>query len=77
MLGLGKSGEGLIRRNAHCRMTTITDHRIQRGRAISSLSGCLVREKRQSKAQIGSLLAVATVFIGLLTLFTSQGGGRA
>ena len=83
MLGLGKSGEGLIRGiltfpcDDHYRPPNITW-----ARDLCTFSGCLVgktREKRQSKAycdtHIASLLAVATVFIDLWTPFYSQGGG--
>ena len=65
-------------------MTTITDRRMPRGRAISVLSLDVWRAKlekndkvRHIVTQIASLLAVATVFIGLWTLFYSQGGGGA
>ena len=66
-------------------MTTITDRRMQRGRAICSLSGLAVwwakleknHKVRHNMTQIASLLAVATVFIDLWTLFTSHGGREA
>ena len=63
-------------------MTTITDRRISRGRAISVLSLVVWWAKlekndnvRHIVTQIASLLAVATVFIDLWTPFYSQGGG--
>ena len=65
-------------------MTTITDRRMPRGRAISVLSHAVWREKlekndkvRHKMTQIASLLAVATVFVDLLAPFYSQGGGGA
>ena len=65
-------------------MTTITDRRLPRGRAISALSLAVWWAKlekngdskvRHNTTQIASLLAVATVFIGLWTLFTVREGG--
>ena len=63
-------------------MTTITNRRISRGRAISVLSLVVWWAKlekndkvRHIVTQIASLLAVATVFIDLWTPFYSQGGG--
>ena len=63
-------------------MTTITDRRMPRGRAISVLSLAVWWAKlekndkvRHIVTQILSLLAVATVFIDLWTPFYSQGGG--
>ena len=63
-------------------MTTITNRRMPRGRAISVLSLAVWRAKlekndkvRHNITQIASLLAVATVFIDLWTPFYSQGGG--
>ena len=63
-------------------MTTITDRRMPRGRAISALSLAVwwVKleendEVRHIMTQIASLLAIATVFIDLWTPFYSQGGG--
>ena len=63
-------------------MTTITDRRMPRGRAISALSLAVWWAKlekndkeRHIMTQIASLLAVATVFIDLWTPFYSQGGG--
>ena len=65
-------------------MTTITDRRMPRGRAISALSLAVWWAKlenndkvRHIMTQIASLLAVATVFIDLRTPFHSQGGGGA
>ena len=65
-------------------MTTITDRRISRGRAISVLSLAVWWAKlekndkvRHTVTQIASLLAVATVFIDLWIPFYSQGGGGA
>ena len=65
-------------------MTTITDRRIPRGRAISahSLAGWWAKLEKNDKVrhimtQIASLLAVATVYIDLWTPFYSQGGGGA
>ena len=62
-------------------MTTITDRRMPRGRAISVLSLAVWWAKlekndkvRHIVTQIASLLAVATVFIDLWTPFYSQGG---
>ena len=64
-------------------MTTITDLRMPRGRAISVLSLAVWWAKlekndkvRHIVSQIASLLAVATVFIDLWTPFYSQEGGR-
>ena len=76
-------GRGLIAGALHCRVTTITDRRMPRGRAIFVLSLAVWWAKlkkndkvlRYNMTQIASLLAVATVFIGLWTLFTSRGGG--
>ena len=63
-------------------MTTITDLRMPRGRAISVLSLAVWWAKlekndkvRHIVTQIASLLAVATVFIDLWTPFYSQGRG--
>ena len=65
-------------------MTTITDRRMPRGRAMSVLSLAVWWAKlekndkvRHDMTQIGSLLAVATVFIDLWSPFYSQGGGGA
>ena len=65
-------------------MTTITDRRMPRGRAISALSLGVWWAKlekndkvRHIVIQIASLLAVATVFIDLWAPFYSQGGGGA
>ena len=76
-----KWGGSLYTGALHFRVTTITDCWMPRGHAISLLSLAVwwaKLEKLASKAQIASLLAVATVFIGLCTLiptFYSQGGG--
>ena len=79
-----KWGGGLYAGSSHFRVTTITDRRMPRGRAISVLSISLAvwwakLEKndkvRHNMTQIASLLAVATVFIDLWTPFYSQGGG--
>ena len=63
-------------------MTTITDRRMPRGRAISVLSHAVWWAKlekndkvRHNMTQIASLLAVATVFVDLWAPFYSQGGG--
>ena len=63
-------------------MTTITDRRMPHGRAISVLSLAVWWAKlekndkvRHIMTQIASLLAIATVFIDVWTLFYSQGGG--
>ena len=63
-------------------MTTITDRRMPRGRAISVLSLAVWWAKlekndkvRHNMTQIASLLAVAAVFVDLWTSFYSQGGG--
>ena len=63
-------------------MTTITDRRMPRERAISILSLAIWWEKlekndkvRHNVTQVASLLALATVFIGLWTPFYSQGWG--
>ena len=51
----------------HFRMRTITDRQMPRGRANSVLS--LEKNKvKYNTTQIASLLAVATVFVGLWTL---------
>ena len=62
-------------------MTTITDRRMPRGRAISvfSLAVWWAKLEKNDKVrhivtQIASLLAVATVFIDSWTPFYSQGG---
>ena len=61
-------------------MTTITDRRMPHGRAISVLSLAVWWAKlekndkvRHIMTQIASLLAIATVFIDVWTLFYSQG----
>ena len=63
-------------------MTTITDRRMPRGRAISVLSLVVWWAKfekndqvRHNMTQMASLLAVATVFVDLWAPFYSQGGG--
>ena len=65
----------------HFRAMTITDHRMPCGRVISVLSLAVwwskLEKVRYNMTQIASLLAVATAFIGLWTLFYSQGGGGA
>ena len=70
-------GQKLIRgRSLHFRVTTITDHWMPRGRDLCTFSGCLVGKPRENDkigiimTQIAGLLAIATVFIGLWTLFT-------
>ena len=74
MLALGKKGRGL--------MTTVTDRRMPRGRAISALSLAVWWPKREKShkvshnmTQIASWLVVATVFIGLWTLISRQRRG--
>ena len=66
----------------HFCVTTITDRRMPRGRAISVLSLAVWWAKleknnkvRHNVTQIASLLAVATVFIDLWNPFYCQGGG--
>ena len=73
---------GLYAGSLHFRVTTITDRRMPRGRTISALSLAVWWVKleknnkvRHNMTRIATLLAVATVFIGLWTLFTSQRGG--
>ena len=71
----------------HFHVTTITDHRMPRGCAISVLFLAIlcsnlkkINKVRHTIVQIASLLAVATDFIGLWTLmftFYSQGGWGA
>ena len=63
-------------------MTTITDRRMPRGRAISvfSLAVWWAKLEKNDKVrhivtQIASLLAVATFFVDLWVLFFCQGGG--
>ena len=60
-------------------MTTITDRRMPRGRAISLTVRWAKLEKndkvRHNMTQIASLLAVATVFVEIWAPFYSQGGG--
>ena len=77
-----KWGGGLYAGSLHFRMTTITDRRMPRGRAMSVLSLTVwwanleKNDKvRHDMTQIASLLAVATVFIDLWAPFYSQGGG--
>ena len=60
----------------HFRVTTITDRRMSRGRAISVLSLAVWWAKlekndkvRHNMTQIASLLAVATVFVDLWAPF--------
>ena len=77
-----KWGGGLYAGSLHFRVTTITDRRMPRGRAISALSLAVWWAKlekndkvRHNMTQIASLLAVATVFVDLCAPFYSQGGG--
>ena len=77
-----KWGGGLYAGSLHFRVTTITDRRMPRGRAISVLSLAVWWAKlekndkvRHNMTQIASLLAVATVFVDLWAPFYSQGGG--
>ena len=77
-----KWGGGLYAGSLHFRVTTITDRRMPRGRAISALSLAVWWAKlekndkvRHNMTQIASLLAVATVFVDLWAPFYSQGGG--
>ena len=79
-----KWGGGLYAGSLHFRVTTITDRRMPRGRAISVLSLAVWWAKlekndkvRHTMTQIASLLAVATVFVDLWAPFYSQGGGGA
>ena len=66
----------------HFCVTTITNPRMPRGHVIYVLSLAVWLAKlekndkvRHNMTQIASLLAVATVFIGLWTLFTVREGG--
>ena len=77
-----KWGGGLYAGSLHSRVTTITDRRMPRGRAISVLSLAVWWAKleknykvKHNMTQIASLLAVATVFVDLWASFYSQGGG--
>ena len=77
-----KWGGGLYAGSLHFCVTTITDRRMPRGRAISVLSLAVWWAKlekndkvRHNMTQIASLLAVATVFVDLWAPFYSQGGG--
>ena len=76
-----KLGGGLYAGSLQFRVTTITNRRMLRGRAIFALSlavGWAKLEKndkvRHSMTQIASLLAVATVFIDLWAPFTVREG---
>ncbi len=81
-----KWGGGLYSGSVHFRLTTITDRWLPHGRAISALSlaawGAKLEKNdkvRHITTQMASLLAVATVFVGLCTLNTyilqSEKGG--
>ena len=77
-----KWGGGSYAGSLHFCVTTITDHRMQRGRTISVLSLAVwwaILEKndkvKHDMTQIASLLAVATVSIDLWSPFYSQGEG--
>ena len=74
-----KWGGGLYAGSLHFRVTTITDRRMPRGRAISLAVWWAKLEKNDkvthNMTQIASLLAVATVFVDLWAPFYSQGGG--
>ena len=74
-----KWGGSLYAGSLHFRVTTITDRRMPRGRAISALSLAVWWAKlekndevRHNMTQIASLLAV---FVDLWAPFYSQGGG--
>ena len=73
-----KWGEGLYAGFLHFHVITITDRRMPRGRAISVFSLAVWWTKlekndkiRHNMTQIGSLLAVATVFVDLWAPFYS------
>ena len=80
-----KWGGGLYAGSLHFRVTTITDRRMPRGRAIFVLSLAVWWAKlekndkvRHNMTQIASLLAVATVFVDLCQNwlhFTVREGG--
>ena len=75
-------GRGLYAGSLHFRVTTITDRRMPRERAISVYSLAEAKLEKNNKVrhnvpQIASLLAIATVFVDLWTPFYSQGGGGA
>ena len=76
-----KWGGGLYAGSLHFRVTTITNCRMPHGHTISVLSLAVWWDKNnqvrhnmtQIHVHVASLLAVATVFIGLWTLFYSRG----
>ena len=77
-----KWGGGLYAGSLHFRVTTITNRRMPRGRAISVLSLTVWWAKLEKNdkvshnmTQIASFLAVATIFVDLWAPFYSQGGG--
>ena len=79
-----KWGGGLYAGSLHFCVTTITDHRMPCGRAISILSPAVWQAKleknnkvRHNMTQIASLLAIATILLTYGLHFTVREGGGA